>query len=295
MPGRAPRIWRQCAIRMRSWRRHECDAASRERTRNPPTGPGAGAGAHLRFGHRQNRSGGADAAAGHRLACRLYADIQPGDAAVRLAGLADRQGRRNLGHQYPHRLGLCDRQLRLVDWYRPCWHADFRHPLPAEPEVAHLDQSLRGGHDSFRRGLRRHLPADPYWPPLDGLLHVPLSQHHGRLAAVPQPADLGRLRGFHLRHGFADVLVRRLAAGPGHAAGSRQEPLPATDLRRAGDGLAWFGPPLASLPVGVFTPSGLATPLVLSVHTVVSFDFAVAIVPGWHTTIFPPYFVAGAI
>ncbi len=41
--------------------------------------------------------------------------------------------------------------------------------------------------------------------------------------------------------------------------------------------------------------AGLATPLVLSVHTIVSFDFAVAILPGWHTTIFPPYFVAGAI
>jgi molybdopterin-containing oxidoreductase family membrane subunit len=41
--------------------------------------------------------------------------------------------------------------------------------------------------------------------------------------------------------------------------------------------------------------AGLATPLVVSVHTVVSFDFAVAIVPGWHSTIFPPYFVAGAI
>src|SRR5450432_2737661 len=40
---------------------------------------------------------------------------------------------------------------------------------------------------------------------------------------------------------------------------------------------------------------GLATPLVVSVHTVVSFDFAISIVPGWHTTIFPPYFVAGAI
>jgi hypothetical protein len=39
----------------------------------------------------------------------------------------------------------------------------------------------------------------------------------------------------------------------------------------------------------------LATPLVVSVHTVVSFDFTVAIVPGWHSTIFPPYFVAGAI
>ena len=41
--------------------------------------------------------------------------------------------------------------------------------------------------------------------------------------------------------------------------------------------------------------AGLATPLVLSVHTVVSFDFAISIIPGWHTTIFPPYFVAGAI
>jgi Ni/Fe-hydrogenase subunit HybB-like protein len=41
--------------------------------------------------------------------------------------------------------------------------------------------------------------------------------------------------------------------------------------------------------------AGLATPLVLSVHTVVSFDFAVALLPGWHATIFPPYFVAGAI
>jgi Ni/Fe-hydrogenase subunit HybB-like protein len=41
--------------------------------------------------------------------------------------------------------------------------------------------------------------------------------------------------------------------------------------------------------------AGLATPLVLSVHSVVSLDFTVAIVPGWHSTIFPPYFVAGAI
>ncbi|MDA7928601.1 polysulfide reductase NrfD, partial [Mariniblastus sp.] len=41
--------------------------------------------------------------------------------------------------------------------------------------------------------------------------------------------------------------------------------------------------------------AALATPLVLSVHTIVSFDFAVSQVPGWHTTIFPPYFVAGAI
>ena len=41
--------------------------------------------------------------------------------------------------------------------------------------------------------------------------------------------------------------------------------------------------------------AGLATPLVLSVHTIVSFDFAVSVLPGWHTTVLPPYFVAGAI
>jgi molybdopterin-containing oxidoreductase family membrane subunit len=41
--------------------------------------------------------------------------------------------------------------------------------------------------------------------------------------------------------------------------------------------------------------AGISTPLVLSVHTIVSFDFATSVIPGWHTTILPPYFVAGAI
>ncbi|HWT81388.1 MAG TPA: NrfD/PsrC family molybdoenzyme membrane anchor subunit, partial [Candidatus Methylomirabilis sp.] len=41
--------------------------------------------------------------------------------------------------------------------------------------------------------------------------------------------------------------------------------------------------------------AGLATPLVVSVHTVVSFDFSIGLIPGWHSTMFPPYFVAGAI
>ena len=41
--------------------------------------------------------------------------------------------------------------------------------------------------------------------------------------------------------------------------------------------------------------AALSTPLVVSVHTVVSFDFAVGVIPGWHATVFPPYFVAGAI
>jgi molybdopterin-containing oxidoreductase family membrane subunit len=47
--------------------------------------------------------------------------------------------------------------------------------------------------------------------------------------------------------------------------------------------------------IGYLLLAGLSTPLVLSVHTIVSFDFAISQIPGWHTTIFPPYFVAGAI
>ena len=41
--------------------------------------------------------------------------------------------------------------------------------------------------------------------------------------------------------------------------------------------------------------AGLATPLVFSVHSIVSMDFATSVIPGWHTTIFPPYFVSGAV
>jgi len=41
--------------------------------------------------------------------------------------------------------------------------------------------------------------------------------------------------------------------------------------------------------------AAIATPLVVSVHTVISFDFAISVIPGWHTTVFPPYFVAGAV
>ena len=52
----------------------------------------------------------------------------------------------------------------------------------------------------------------------------------------------------------------------------------------------WFRYEMAYLLLG-----GMSAPLVVSVHTIVSFDFAVSVIPGWHTTIFPPYFVAGAI
>ena len=65
------------------------------------------------------------------------------------------QGRRHLGHQHPGRLGLRDRQLRLVDRHRPRRHADLGDPAAAPAGVAHVDQPLRRGDDALRRRLRR--------------------------------------------------------------------------------------------------------------------------------------------
>jgi len=66
--------------------------------------------------------------------------------------------------------------------------------------VAHLINRFAEAMTLFRRSLRRHFPADPHWPSVDGVLHVPVPSTMGS-AAVPQPADLGRVCGFDLRHG----------------------------------------------------------------------------------------------
>jgi hypothetical protein len=115
------------------------------------------------------------------------------------------------------------------------------------------------------------------------------------LAAVPQPADLGRVRGLDLR--TVSLLFWYVGLIPDLAtlrdrarARGRRVVYGMLALGWRGSARHWHRYETAYLLL-----AGLATPLVLSVHTVVSFDFAVGIVPGWHTTIFPPYFVAGAI
>ena len=107
------------------------------------------------------------------------------------------------------------------------------------------------------------------------LLAVPLPEHDGPLAAVPQPADLGRLRGLDLRHGLAAVLVRRPDPRPGDAARPRARAAGASvvygmlALGWRGSARHWHRYETAYLLL-----AGLSTPLVLSVHTIVSFDFA---------------------
>ena len=172
-------------------------------------------------------------------------DFQPG------GHLPPGQGCGHLGNQHPGGLGLGDYQFCLVDRDRPRWDADQRHsPTPAA-EVAYLHQPFRGSHDHFCRGLRGDVSFAAHGPAMAFLLADAVSKHHGYLAAVPQPAGVGRVRGIHLRHGVIDVLVRGDGAGPGHAARPREKPVGAGGVRIPGHGLARVRGALAPLRDGL--------------------------------------------
>ena len=127
------------------------------------------------------------------------------------------------------------------------------------------------------------------------LLAISVPEHDGYVAAVPQPTRLGCVCGIHVRDRVRAFLVHRFdprscdVARPGHHKAARIiYGILAMGWR--GSARHWH-----RYETAYNLLAGLATPLVVSVHTVVSFDFAVGIIPGWHATIFPPYFVAGAI
>ena len=202
----------------------------------------------------------------------------------------------HLGHHAAGGLGLRDYQLCVVDRHRPRRHADLGDSAAVQAGLAQLDQPLCRGDDDLRRRLRRHVPADPRGPPVAGVLAVPVSQHHGRCGRSSARRCCGTCSRFRL--------TRRSRWSSGTSAwfptSARCATAPRSKLAQYIYGLLslgwrgsvrhWMRYETASLLL-----AGLATPLVLSVHTVISFDFAVAVLPGWHTTIFPPYFVAGAI
>ena len=113
-------------------------------------------------------------------------------------------------------------------------------------------------------------PLLAHGPAVVLLLAVPVPEHDGAVAAVPQPAGLGRVRGLDLRHGVAAVLVRRPDPRPGHAA----RPLAASRFAQIVYGvlaMGWRGSALhwQRYETAYLLLAGLATPLVVSVHTVV--------------------------
>ena len=182
------------------------------------------------------------------------------------------------GINIPVGLGLRHHQFRLVDRHRPRRHADLGHSAAAAPEVADVDQPLRRGHDASSpscapacsRCLHLGRPWFFYW-----LLPYPNTM--GLWPQFRSAAGLGRVRGQHLLHGVAAVLVHGHDPRPGDAARPRAR---AASARSPTASWRWAG---ATRPgTGSATRSaylllaGLATPLVVSVHSVVSSDFAMS-------------------
>src|SRR6185369_9390157 len=117
----------------------------------------------------------------------------------------------------------------------------------AATTLAHVDQPFRRSDDAFRSGPGRHVPDLPPRAPVADVLAVSLSKHDGYLAAVSQPADVGRICSFDLRHRLRDVLVRRTDPRLRHAARSRAQQTVSNSVRHARNGLARFSASLASL------------------------------------------------
>ena len=106
--------------------------------------------------------------------------------------------------------GFRHHQLCLVDRHWPRGHADFGNPVAAQAAVAQFDQPVCRSDDTFCRGLRRIVSGISYGPTVVGILAFSISQRDGNMAAIPQPADVGCVRGIDIRNGFAFVLVCRI-------------------------------------------------------------------------------------
>ena len=199
------------------------------------------------------------------------------------------------GIRRPGDVGIRDHQFRLVDRDRPRGHVDLGDPAVAEARLANVDQPVCRGDDAVRGRLRGAFSAAAHGAAVAVLLADALPEHDGAVAAVAQPAGLGRVCRLDLCDGVAVVLVRRADPRPGDAAGPG-----ASKFARFSTGFwRWAGADRRG--TGTATGRriccwrGWRRRWSSRCTRVVSFDFTVAIMPGWHSTIFPPFFVAGAI
>ena len=157
------------------------------------------------------------------------------------------------GNNVPVGWAVRHHQLRLVDRHRPRRHAHLGDSAALQAAVAHVDQPLRRSDDDLRghcarRSSRSSTPAARGSRPT-GCSPIPNTM--GSVAAVPQPAHLGRVRGLDLRHRLGRVLVRRPHPRPRDDARSRGVEGQAGHLRHAVARLARLGAPLAPLRSGL--------------------------------------------
>ena len=256
------------------------------------------AGLHLRLGHRQDQRHRPDAPHAARLVDRLRASrlrcvmlLLFAIAYLLVVGVGI------WGINIPVAWGFA---IVNFVWWIGIGHAGTLISailLLLQPEMAHVDQPLRRGDDAFAVACAGLFPLLHLGRPWFFYWLFPYPEHDGHLAAVSQPAGLGRVRGLHLLHRLAAVLVSSgLIPDLATLRDRARKPLRADHLRHAGDGLARLGEPLAALrnrPTCCWPDWRRRW---WSRCTASSASISPSrIVPGWHSTIFPPYFVAGAI
>ena len=143
-----------------------------------------------------------------------------------------------------------------------------------------------------------HLPADPHGAPLGRAFSIfPYPNQHGPCGSTSARRCVWDV--FAISTYFTISLVFWYLGMIPDLATLRDRAAGGLKKRRLPASLAWAGAvrtaPGRTTRSVYLVLAALSTPLVLSVHSIVCFDFATSLVPGWHTTIFPPYFVAGAI
>ena len=158
-----------------------------------------------------------------------------------------------------------------------------------------VDQPFRRSDDAICRQHRRPVSDPPSRPAMYFYWLTPYPNTMTRLAAMAQRADLGFLGDPQLHPVLDHFLVCRPHSRPRHASRPRQRRICPHYLWRSGARLArsarhWH--PYERLHL---TLACLGVPLVVSLHSVVGMDFAASLMPGWQETIFPPYFVVGAM
>src|SRR5438270_8543938 len=143
--------------------------------------------------------------------------------------------------------------------------------------MAYVDQPLGRGDDAFRCDLCSDFPRRARRARLDGVVSRAGAYQLGDLAKFPQRADVGRVCGLDLFHGLGLILVYRFSSGLGDLArpgNHKDQEVPFWNLR---PWLAWLESALASYEMAYLLFGGLSTPLVLSVHSLGSFDFATSV------------------
>src|SRR5213078_1980006 len=180
------------------------------------------------------------------------------------------------GNPLARLLGVLHNKFRVLDRHQPRGNADLGNPATRECDLAAAGDAVRRDHHRLRSDDRSDVPDHSSWAAVAFLLAHPVSERTANLAEPAIAAGLGLLPDFALLRDQMRGWRKRIYA--------------VLALGWQGTTKQWH-----RLEAAMQIMAIAIVPVAVSVHTIVSFDFSMSSVPMWHSTVFGPYFVAGAI